>query len=55
VNNAGIAVPAPLMHQPIEDFRQQMEVNLIGQIIVTQAFLPQLGTDHSLKGNRQGH
>ncbi len=50
VNNAGIAVPAPLMHQPIEDFRKQMEVNLIGQIIVTQAFLPQLGTDHSLKG-----
>lgn len=51
VNNAGVAVPAPLMHQPIEDFRQQIEVNLIGQIIVTQAFLPLLGTDPSLKGN----
>ena len=50
VNNAGIAVPAPLMHQPIEDFRKQMEINLIGQLIVTQAFLPLLGTDHSLKG-----
>ena len=50
VNNAGIAVPAPLMHQPIEDFRKQMEINLIGQLIVTQAFLPLLGTDRSLKG-----
>jgi NAD(P)-dependent dehydrogenase (short-subunit alcohol dehydrogenase family) len=50
VNNAGIAVPAPLMHQPIEDFRHQMEVNLIGQLIVTQAFLPLLGADRSLKG-----
>ena len=50
VNNAGIAVPAPLMHQPIDDFRRQMEVNLIGQLIVTQAFLPLLGADRSLKG-----
>jgi NAD(P)-dependent dehydrogenase (short-subunit alcohol dehydrogenase family) len=50
VNNAGIAVPAPLMHQPIKDFRHQMEVNLIGQLIVTQAFLPLLGADRSLKG-----
>ena len=51
VNNAGIAVPSPLMHQPIEDFRKQMEINLIGQLIVTQAFLPSLGADRSLKGN----
>src|SRR5687768_15666792 len=47
VNNAGVAVPAPLMHQPIEDFRKQMEINLIGQLIVTQAFLRLLGTDRS--------
>jgi NAD(P)-dependent dehydrogenase (short-subunit alcohol dehydrogenase family) len=50
VNNAGIAVPAPLMHQPIADFRKQIEVNLIGQLIVTQAFLPLLGADTSLHG-----
>jgi NAD(P)-dependent dehydrogenase (short-subunit alcohol dehydrogenase family) len=42
VNNAGIAVPAPIEHQPIDDFRHQIEVNLIGQVAVTQAFLPQL-------------
>jgi len=50
VNNAGIAVPAPLMHQPIDEFRHQMEVNLIGAVIVSQAFLPLLGADSSLKG-----
>jgi NAD(P)-dependent dehydrogenase (short-subunit alcohol dehydrogenase family) len=50
VNNAGIAVPGPLMHLKIADFRKQMEVNLIGQLIVTQAFLPLLGTDRALKG-----
>lgn len=50
VNNAGVAVPAPMMYQPIDDFRRQMEINLIGQLIVTQAFLPLLGADRSLKG-----
>jgi NAD(P)-dependent dehydrogenase (short-subunit alcohol dehydrogenase family) len=42
VNNAGIAVPAPLEYQPIEDFRRQIEVNVVGQVAVTQAFLPAL-------------
>jgi NAD(P)-dependent dehydrogenase (short-subunit alcohol dehydrogenase family) len=50
VNNAGIAMPAPLMHQPTEDFRYQIEVNLIGALIVTKAFLPLLGSDRSLHG-----
>jgi NAD(P)-dependent dehydrogenase (short-subunit alcohol dehydrogenase family) len=51
VNNAGIAVPAPLIYQPIDDFRHQIEVNLIGALIVTKAFLPLLGSDRSLRGN----
>ena len=50
VNNAGIAVAGPLLHLPIEDFRRQIEVNLTGQLMVTQAFAPQLGQDRSLKG-----
>ena len=50
VNNAGVAVPAPLAAQPIADFRHQLEVNLVGPVIVTQAFLPLLGTDASLSG-----
>ena len=42
VNNAGIVKPGPLEFQPIADFRRQLEVNLIGQVAVTQAFLPLL-------------
>jgi NAD(P)-dependent dehydrogenase (short-subunit alcohol dehydrogenase family) len=42
VNNAGIAVAAPLEFIPIEEFRRQLEVNVVGQVAVTQAFLPLL-------------
>ena len=50
VNNAAATFTAPLTDQPIADFRQQIDINLIGPLIVTQAFLPQLGTDRSLRG-----
>lgn len=40
INNAGIAVVAPLEAVPISDLRQQLEVNVVGQVAVTQAFLP---------------
>ncbi len=42
VNNAGVAVPSPLETIPIEDFRRQLEVNLTGQVAVTQALLEQV-------------
>ena len=44
VNNAGIAVPGPLEHLPIDELRRQLEVNLVGQVAVTQAFMPLLRT-----------
>jgi NAD(P)-dependent dehydrogenase (short-subunit alcohol dehydrogenase family) len=50
VNNAGIAVAGPLLELPIEDFRRQIEVNLVGVVIVTKAFAPLVGTDPLLKG-----
>jgi NAD(P)-dependent dehydrogenase (short-subunit alcohol dehydrogenase family) len=43
VNNAGIAVAGPIMHLPLDELRQQFEVNLFGVVAVTQAFLPLLG------------
>jgi NAD(P)-dependent dehydrogenase (short-subunit alcohol dehydrogenase family) len=43
VNNAGVAFPGPLLHLPVEDLRRQLEINLIGQLQVTQAFAPLLG------------
>lgn len=42
VNNAGIAVPGPLEFLPIDELRRQLEVNVTGQVAVTQAFLPLL-------------
>ncbi|MEH1842853.1 MAG: SDR family NAD(P)-dependent oxidoreductase [Nostoc sp.] len=39
VNNAGIAVPGPLELLPIAEFQHQMQVNVTGQLAVTQAFL----------------
>jgi NAD(P)-dependent dehydrogenase (short-subunit alcohol dehydrogenase family) len=50
VNNAGIAVLGPLAYLPLERFRQQIEVNLLGVHAVTQAFLPLLGTESSRLG-----
>lgn len=48
VNNAGVAVPGPLLHLPIADLRRQLEINLIGQLQVTQAFAPLLGARQPL-------
>jgi NAD(P)-dependent dehydrogenase (short-subunit alcohol dehydrogenase family) len=50
VNNAGIAVAGPLLELSADDFRRQMEINVIGPVIATQAFGPLLGADRSLKG-----
>jgi NAD(P)-dependent dehydrogenase (short-subunit alcohol dehydrogenase family) len=50
VNNAGIAVPGPLLYLGIDDFRHQLTVNVTGQVIVTKAFAPLLGVDRSRKG-----
>jgi NAD(P)-dependent dehydrogenase (short-subunit alcohol dehydrogenase family) len=52
VNNAGIAVAGPVLELSVDDFRRQMDVNVIGPIISTQAFGPLLGSDPSLKGPR---
>lgn len=50
VNNAGIAVAGPLLYLKLDEFRHQIEVNLTGQLIVTQAFAPLLGADRSRNG-----
>lgn len=43
VNNAGIVLAGPLMHQPLDEISQHFEVNVFGLISVTRAFLPLLG------------
>ena len=42
VNNAGIALGSPLELVPVDQLRHQLEVNLVGQVAVTQALLPAL-------------
>jgi NAD(P)-dependent dehydrogenase (short-subunit alcohol dehydrogenase family) len=42
VNNAGVVIAGPLEILPLDLFRRQLEVNTVGSLAVTQAFLPAL-------------
>jgi NAD(P)-dependent dehydrogenase (short-subunit alcohol dehydrogenase family) len=44
VNNAGIVVSGPMETVTPEDWRKQLEINVIGQLAVTRAVLPRLRT-----------
>lgn len=46
VNNAGISMPGPLLHMPVEIMRQTLEVNVVGLFYVTQQFASLLGAGH---------
>src|ERR1700754_4430050 len=50
VNNAGTEIAGPLAYLETDQFRYQLEVNLVGPFIVTKAFLPLLGADLARKG-----
>lgn len=42
VNNAGVVVSTPVEAVAISELRRQLEVNVVGQVAVTQAVLPRL-------------
>ncbi len=42
VNNAGVVVPGPVEAVALDELRRQLEVNVVGQVAVTQAFLPMI-------------
>jgi len=50
VNNAGIGLGGPLLHQPLDEFARVMEVNVIGVMAVTQAFAPLVGAKPDARG-----
>jgi len=52
VNNAGASFAGPLLLQSVAEFRQQIEINLVGMFAVTRAFAPLLGADPSLTGDK---
>ncbi|EQA45966.1 PF08643 family protein [Leptospira broomii serovar Hurstbridge str. 5399] len=43
VNNAGVVIPGPLVELPVDSFRMQIEINLIGPFLVVQKFIAFLG------------
>ena len=42
LNNAGVTINGPLEFLDLDDLRRQLEINLVGQLAVTQALLPRL-------------
>lgn len=50
VNNAGIAVPGPLLHLPPEELNRQLDINVTGQLRAFQAFAPMLGVSPDFEG-----
>jgi len=50
VNNAGIAVPGPLLHLDADELRRQFEINFFGVHNVTRAFADVLGADKNRTG-----
>ena len=42
VNNAGVTYQGPLEFLPLDDLRRQLEVNVVGQVAVTQAVMPEI-------------
>ena len=46
VNNAGVALNAPIETLPIGEWRRHFEVNFFGHVAVTQALLPALVSGH---------
>jgi NAD(P)-dependent dehydrogenase (short-subunit alcohol dehydrogenase family) len=50
VNNAGVAVSGALLDVSVVEFRQQLDVNVVGPVIAIKAFAPLLGADPVMKG-----
>lgn len=49
INNSGIALGGPLLHQPLDEIRNTLEVNVLGLLAVTRAFAPLLGASEHPK------
>ena len=50
VNNAGVSVAGPLLNLPISEVRYQLDVNITGVVITTQAFGPLLYEGEDRRG-----
>lgn len=48
VNNAGVSVNGPMAYIALEEFSQQLDINVLGLVRVSQTFLPLLGFNNNL-------
>lgn len=46
VNNAGVTLAGPVEYLPLDRLREQLEVNVVGMVAATQAFLPAVRAGH---------
>jgi NAD(P)-dependent dehydrogenase (short-subunit alcohol dehydrogenase family) len=52
VNNAGIGLGGPVLHQPLDEFRAVLDTNVLGTLMASRAFAPVLGADQTLSGSK---
>jgi NAD(P)-dependent dehydrogenase (short-subunit alcohol dehydrogenase family) len=52
VNNAGVGLAGPILHQPLDEFRTVLDTNVLGTLLASRAFAPLLGADQSLSGQK---
>ncbi len=50
VCNAGISIPGPILHQPLEELDRQWKVNVLGQVATVQAFGALIGAREGFAG-----
>jgi NAD(P)-dependent dehydrogenase (short-subunit alcohol dehydrogenase family) len=51
VNNAGVGFKGPLLHEPLDEIQQVLDVNLLGPLKLIRAFAALLGADPTLAGS----
>jgi NAD(P)-dependent dehydrogenase (short-subunit alcohol dehydrogenase family) len=52
VNNAGVGLAGPVLHQPLNEFRTVLDTNVLGTLLTSRAFAPLLGADQTLSGGK---
>jgi NAD(P)-dependent dehydrogenase (short-subunit alcohol dehydrogenase family) len=52
VNNAGIGLGGPVLHQPLDEFRAVLDTNVLGTLLASRAFAPLLGADQTFSGRK---
>lgn len=52
VNNAGVGLAGPVLHHPLDEFRNMLDTNVLGTLLTSRAFAPLLGADQTLSGEK---